>query len=85
MWHISSRRHYYGDQVGRDNDGGDGPATSPLVRCWELVSDEHIGAIEALEMSVERFPTEYTRCLLCRHFVGDALSRYDFVDHFTRW
>ena len=65
--------------------GGYFESEPPLsMRCcqWQIVSDEHIDTIQALEQSVEKLPQEYMRCLLCRPSVGGAIHYRDFEDHF---
>ncbi|KAF8421548.1 hypothetical protein L210DRAFT_3572594 [Boletus edulis BED1] len=51
---------------------------------WQLISDEHVDAIQAIEQSIKKLPPEHVRCLLCRPSMGDALQWNDFAVHFTR-
>ncbi|KAH0829105.1 hypothetical protein J3R83DRAFT_2571 [Lanmaoa asiatica] len=49
---------------------------------WQIVSDEHMGAIHAVELSVKKeLAPEWARCLLCRPRVGDAKWHRVTIDH----
>lgn len=77
MWHIGFHHH-------------DGYFESKLPlsirRCrWQIVSDEHIDTIQALEQSVEKLRHKYIRCLLCRPSVGGALYYRKIEGHFVDW
>ncbi|KAF8435101.1 hypothetical protein L210DRAFT_3551914 [Boletus edulis BED1] len=61
----------------------DGLAIFPSRQRWQLISDEHVDAIQAVEQSIEKLPPEYVRCLLCRPSMGDALQWHNFAVHFT--
>ncbi|KAG9312157.1 hypothetical protein JVU11DRAFT_7447 [Chiua virens] len=48
---------------------------------WQVISNDHIEAIQAIETSAEdRFQNGFRRCLLCRPRMGDGL-REEFVYH----
>ncbi|KAF8141138.1 hypothetical protein EV363DRAFT_1307202 [Boletus edulis] len=70
---------------GRLYNSDDGLVIFPSRRCWQLISDKHIDAIQAVEQSIKKSPPKYMRCLLCRPSMGDALRQNDFAVHFTRW
>ena len=53
---------------------------------WQLVGDEHIDAIQAVERSVQKaFSPDWTRCLLCRPRVGDAMLYFHAIRHLAQW
>jgi len=53
---------------------------------WQLIGDEHIDAIQAVERSVQKtFSPDWTRCLLCRPRAGDAMLYDHAVRHLAQW
>ncbi|KAF8435087.1 hypothetical protein L210DRAFT_3453364 [Boletus edulis BED1] len=53
---------------------------------WQLISDEYIGEIQAIEQSIQKsFSPDWTRCLLCRPRVGDAMLYSHAVRHLAQW
>lgn len=59
----------------------------PLSPHWQLVSDEYIGMIQAVEepINCEAASFYFERCLLCLPRVGDARSRDEIIRHLWRW
>ncbi|KAF8549176.1 hypothetical protein OG21DRAFT_1500574 [Imleria badia] len=52
---------------------------------WQLVHDEYIDEIQAVERSVQKaFSPDWTRCLLCRPRVGDAMLYVHAVLHLAQ-
>ena len=65
------------------------PKLAPLLESprWQLISDEHIDTIQAVEESVKKESSLYHpwRCLLCQPRVGDSSGYYVPAHHFERW
>lgn len=49
---------------------------------WEIISDEYMDAIQAVELSIKKeLHPVHMRCLLCRPCVGDAKSHDGIIYH----
>lgn len=51
---------------------------------WQLVDDEHIDSIQAVEESIKK-ESSFERCLLCQPRVGDASGHAHIVYHLLGW
>ncbi|KAF8435086.1 hypothetical protein L210DRAFT_1053936 [Boletus edulis BED1] len=55
-------------------------APLPKSPRWQLVSNEHIDAIQTVEQSIEKDPfPNSVRCLLCRPHVGDVIRSMQII------
>ncbi|KAF8141131.1 hypothetical protein EV363DRAFT_1307184 [Boletus edulis] len=81
--YINARGQFCGWSDDSDEDSDDGLVIFSSHQRWQLISDEHIDAIQAVEQSIEKLPPEYVCCLLCRPSVGNALRQNKFAVHFT--
>lgn len=57
---------------------------SPKRSRWQLVGDEHIGTIQAIEKSVKK-KSMPGRCLLCQPRVGNYIIREGAMYHLEHW
>ena len=53
---------------------------------WQLISDEHTGAIQTVEESLREKDLNYRRrCLLCQPRVGDSRRHHQMMNHLKDW